>query len=154
VRLLFRNYHGLVPFIPSLTGWLRIPMLKGIQTMCRRRCCLPTGRRTTAKRTAQHAGLTDIVLRDMVLFPIVPNFTAAAAFIPLSYWRATWRTRGMLFHTSWSAPRYRQRTQRRREWQNGVSCDADSMRLRSDEVLKQCWSLVNIALAPAQRKYS
>jgi hypothetical protein len=28
-----------------------------------------------SENTAQHAGLTDIVLRDMVLFPIVPNFT-------------------------------------------------------------------------------
>jgi hypothetical protein len=116
--------------------------VEGIQTMCLK--VLPFLLEDEQQQsTAQHAGLTDIVLRDMVYFPdSVQLHTPAFHIIVISTPVATRWTRGILFHTSMvqlSGIPPSARSGTRRGGKNGIAVMLDSMRrFRSaDEVLKQ-----------------
>jgi hypothetical protein len=142
--------------IYSIVNWMvAYSDVEGIQTMCLK--VLPFLLEAEQQRsTAQHAGLTDIVLRDMVLFPDSAQLHTAAFHTIVLLARPLGGREGMLFHTSmvnsmgiFSEPNDGE------GGKNGVAVMLDSMRrFRSDEVLQamSCWSLVNIALAPAQKE--
>jgi hypothetical protein len=129
--------------------------VEGIQTMCLK--VLPFLLEDEQQRsTAQHAGLTDIVLRDMVLFPDSAQLHTAAFHTIVLLARPIGGREGMLFHTSMvnSSGIFSARHDGH-DGKNGVAVMLDSMRrFRSDEVLQamSCWSLVNIALVPAQKE--
>jgi hypothetical protein len=129
--------------------------VEGIQTMCLK--VLPFLLEDEQQRsTAQHAGLTDIVLRNMVLFPDSAQLHTAAFHTIVLLARPLGGREGMLFHTSMvnSSGIFSARNDGQ-GGKNGVAVMLDSMRrFRSDEVLQamSCWSLVNIALAPAQKE--
>jgi hypothetical protein len=139
--------------IYSIVKWMvAYSDVEGIQTMCLK--VLPYLLEDEQQRsTAQHAGLTDIVLRDMVLFPDSAQLHTAAFHTIVLLARPLGGREGMLFHTSMvnSMGIFSDGE----GGKNGIAVMLDSMRrFRSDEVLQamSCWSLVNIALAPAQKE--
>lgn len=105
------------------------------------------------RTTAQRAGLTDIVLRAMVLFPDSVLLHTAAFHTIVLLARPLGGREGMLFHCSMvnSSGIFNKES---KSGKNGIAVMLDSMRrFQSDEVLQamSCWSLVNIALAPSQK---
>jgi hypothetical protein len=142
--------------IYSIVNWMvAYSDVEGIQTMCLN--VLPFLLEDEQQRsTAQHAGLTDIVLRDMVLFPDSAQLHTAAFHTIVLLARPLGGREGMLFHTSMVNSSGIVSVRNDGEsGKNGVAVMLDSMRrFRSDEVLQamSCWSLVNIALAPAQKE--
>jgi hypothetical protein len=103
--------------------------------------------------TAQRAGLTDIVLRDMVLFPESAALNTAAFHTIVLLARPLGGREGMLFHSSMvnSSGIFNSRSQ---SGKNGIAVMLDSMRrFEGDDVLQAmaCWALVNVALAPSQK---
>jgi hypothetical protein len=142
--------------IYSIVKWMVVYSdIEGIQTMCLK--VLPFLLEDEQQRsTAQHAGLTDIVLRDMVFFPDSAQLHTAAFHTIVLLARPLGGREGMLFHTSMvnSSGIFSARNDGQ-GGKNGVAVMLDSMRrFRNDEVLQamSCWSLVNIALAPAQKE--
>jgi len=134
--------------------------VEGIQTMCLK--VLPFLLEDEQQRmTAQRAGLTDVVLRDMVLFPDSPQLHTAAFHTIVLLARPLGGREGMLFHTSmvnssgiFNGGGSGEDSVSASSGKNGIAIMLDSMRrFRNDEVLQamSCWSLVNIALAPAQK---
>jgi hypothetical protein len=103
--------------------------------------------------TAQHAGLTDIVLRAMVLFPESVKLHIAAFHTIVLLARPLGGKEGMLFHSSMvnSSGIFNKES---KSGKSGIAVMLDSMRrFEYDEVVQamSCWSLVNIALAPSQK---
>jgi hypothetical protein len=126
--------------------------VEGIQTMCLK--VLPSlledeGQRTTA----QNAGLTDIVLRAMVVFPDSAELHTAAFHTIVLLARPLGGREGMLFHSSMvnSSGIFNTGS---RNGKSGIAVMLDSMqRFQTEDILQamSCWSLVNIALAPSQK---
>jgi hypothetical protein len=144
--------------IYSIVKWMvAYSDVEGIQTMCLR--VLPFLLEDEQQRsTAQHAGLTDIILRGMVLFPDSAQLHTAAfhTIVLLARLLPLAGRERMLFHTSVinSSGIFSARSDGQ-GGKNGIAVMLDSMRrFRSDDVLQamSCWSLVNIALAPAQKE--
>jgi hypothetical protein len=142
--------------IYSIVNWMvAFSDVEGIQTMCLK--VLPFLLENEQQRiTAQRAGLTDVVLRSMAMFPeSAPLHTAAFHTIVLLA-RPLGGQEGMLFHTSMvNASGIFSSVQGSQGGKNGIAVLLDSMRrFKSDSVLQSmsCWSLVNIALAPAQKE--
>jgi energy-converting hydrogenase Eha subunit C len=105
------------------------------------------------RMTAQQAGLTDIVLRGMVLFPDSVRLHTAAFHTIVLLARPIGGKEGMLFHSSMvnSSGIFGGRT---RSGRNGIAVMLDSMQRFALEPSLQamsCWSMVNIALAPSQK---
>jgi hypothetical protein len=110
------------------------------------------------RSTAQHAGLTDIVLRDMVLFPDSAQLHTAAfhTIVLLARLSPLAGRESILFHASMvNSSGIFSASNDGQGGKNGIAVMLDSMRrFQNDEVLQamSCWSLVNIALAPAQKE--
>jgi len=139
--------------IYSIVNWMvAFTDVEGIQIMCLK--VLPflledEGQRTTAQR----AGLTDIVLRGMVLFPTSVKLHTAAFHTIVLLARPLGGKEGMLFHCSMvnSTGIFNGGSQ---SGKNGIAIMLESMKLFESDVVLQamsCWSLVNIALAPSQK---
>ena len=139
--------------IYSIVNWMAaFSDVEGIQTMCLK--VLPflledEGQRTTA----QNAGLTDIVLRAMVVFPNSIDLHTAAFHTIVLLARPLGGREGMLFHSSMvnSSGIFSNGS---RNGKSGIAVMLDSMeRFQLEDILQamSCWSLVNIALAPSQK---
>ena len=143
--------------IYSIVNWMVAYFdVEGIQIMCLR--VLPFLLENEQQRiTAQRAGLTDIVLRDMVLFPESVMLHTSAFHTIVLLARPLGGQEGMLFHTSMvnSSGIFGSSSESAVGGRSGIAVLIDSMRrFGSDEALQSmaCWSLVNIALAPAQKE--
>eukprot|EP00977_Amphora_coffeiformis_P012017 scaffold2962_cov169-Amphora_coffeaeformis.AAC.4 len=143
--------------IYSIVNWMvGFSSVEGIQTMCLK--VLPFLLEDEQQRmTAQRAGLTDVVLRGMVMFPkSVPLHTAAFHTIVLLA-RPLGGREGMLFHSSMvnASGIFSGGNAGGTNGKSGIAVMLDSMRRFESEAVLQamsCWSLVNIALAPAQKE--
>mmetsp|Transcript_21015 Transcript_21015/g.30944 ORF Transcript_21015/g.30944 Transcript_21015/m.30944 type:complete len:318 (+) Transcript_21015:2254-3207(+) len=105
------------------------------------------------RTTAQRAGLTDIVLRGMVLFPESVELHTAAFHTLVLLARPLGGKEGMLFHSAMvnASGIFNVGSS---TGKNGIAVMLDSMRrFYRDEVLQamSCWSMVNIALIPSQK---
>lgn len=105
------------------------------------------------RMTAQRAGLTDIVLRAMVMFAGSVQLHISAFHTIVLLARPLGGREGMLFHSSMVASGIfsPQNSQHRK---NGIAVMVDSMRrFENNDVLQamSCWALVNIALAHSQK---
>jgi len=161
----------------SIVNWMvAFADVEGIQIMCLK--VLPMLLEDEQQRiTAQRVGLTDVILRGMVLFPNSVHLHTASFHTLVLLARPLGGREGMLFHSSmvnaagiFSGNGAAARDAalgvpagRRSEFSGGVQNDGksgiavmlDSMRrFEDDEALQamSCWSLVNIALAPAQKE--
>ena len=117
--------------------------------------CLPFLLEDESHRTtAQRAGLTDSVLRAMVLFPDSIELHTVAFHTLVLLARPLGGNEGMLFHTSMVNTRGIFNGGNSSNSKNGIVIMLDSMRrFAHDEILQamSCWSLVNVALAPLQK---
>ena len=124
----------------------------GIQQMCLK--VLPDLLVDEQQRTsAQHAGLTEIVLRAMVLFPDMVDLHTSAFHTLVLLARPLGGKEGMLFHTSMvnASGLFNVGSS---TGKSGIAIMLDSMkRFVGDEDLQamSCWSMVNIALIPSQK---
>lgn len=141
----------------SIVNWMTaFSDVEGIQTMCLK-VLPPIMENEHQRSTAQRAGLTNNVLRAMVLFPdSAPLHTAAFHAIVLLA-RPLGGREGMLFHSSMvnASGIFDSGTAADEGGKSGIAVMLDSMkRFEYDGVLQamSCWSLVNIALAPAQKQ--
>jgi hypothetical protein len=139
--------------IYSVVNWMvAFADVAGIQLMCLK--VLPDVLNDEQQRTsAQHAGLTDIVLRAMVLFPDIVDIHTAAFHTLVLLARPLGGKEGMLFHSSMVKPNgifnIGSSTGK-----SGIAIMLDSMkRFVENEDLQamSCWSMVNIALIPSQK---
>ena len=135
--------------IYSVVNWLvAFSDVEGIQIMCLK--VLPYMLEDENQRTiAQRAGLTDIVLRSMVRFPSSVALHIASFHTLVLLARPLGGREGMLFHVAML------NTSGILCSKSGIAVMLDSMKRFADyEVLQAmaCWSLVNIALIPAQKK--
>jgi hypothetical protein len=116
--------------------------------------CLPYLLEDESQRTtAQRAGLTDSVLRAMVLFPDSIELHTVAFHTLVLLARPLGGNEGMLFHTAMVNTRgiFNNGSSNSK---NGIVIMLDSMRrFAHDEILQamSCWSLVNVALTPLQK---
>jgi hypothetical protein len=116
--------------------------------------CLPYLLEDESQRTtAQRAGLTDSVLRAMVLFPDSIELHTVAFHTLVLLARPLGGNEGMLFHTAMVNTRgiFNNGSSNSK---NGIVIMLDSMkRFAQDEILQamSCWSLVNVALTPLQK---
>jgi hypothetical protein len=143
--------------IYSIINWMvALADVEGIQTMCLK--VLPLLLEDEQQRsTAQLAGLTEAVLRNMVCFPNSASLHKAAFHTIVLLARPLGGREGMLFNTSMvnSSGIFAAVRREGENVRNGIAVLLDSMRrFRSDPALQamSCWSLVNIALAPAQKE--
>jgi len=141
--------------IYSVVNWMvAFADVEGIQIMCLK--CLPYILEDESQRTtAQRAGLTDSVLRAMVLFPDSIELHTVAFHTLVLLARPLGGNEGMLFHTAMVNTRgiFDGRSGSSSS-KNGIVVMLDSMRrFAQDNVLQamSCWSLVNVALAPLQK---
>ena len=154
--------------IYSIVNWMVcFADVEGMQTMCLK--VLPFLLEDEQQRmTAQRAGLTDVVLRDMVLFPHSVQLHTAVFHTIVLLARPLGGREGMLFHSSMvnssgifsgnngtdtMAPNVGS-VATGANGKSGIAVLLDSMRrFQANEILQamSCWSLVNIALAPAQK---
>jgi hypothetical protein len=139
--------------IYSVVNWMvAFQDVEGIQIMCLK--CLPYLLEDEQQRTtAQRAGLTDNVLRAMVLFPDSIELHTVAFHTLVLLARPLGGNEGMLFHTAMVNTRgiFNNGSNNSK---NGIVIMLDSMRRFSqDEILQamSCWSLVNVALTPLQK---
>ena len=105
------------------------------------------------RTTAQRAGLTDSVLRAMVLFPESIELHTVAFHTLVLLARPLGGNEGMLFHTAMVNTRGIFNVGSSSS-KNGIVIMLDSMRrFAHDELLQamSCWSLVNVALTPLQK---
>ena len=139
--------------IYSVVNWMvAFADVEGIQVMCLKvlPCLLEDEKQRT---TAQRAGLTDIVLRAMVLFPDSVEVHTAAFHTLVLLARPLGGHEGDLFHSAMlnASGIFNVGTNTGR---NGIAIMLDSMRRFSREEVLQamsCWSMVNIALIPKQK---
>jgi len=144
--------------IYSIVNWLvTFADVEGIQIMCLK--CLPYLLEDESQRTtAQRAGLTDSVLRAMVLFPDSIELHTVAFHTLVLLARPLGGNEGMLFHTAMVNTRgiFDGRSSSSSvSSKNGIVVMLDSMRrFAQDDVLQamSCWSLVNVALTPLQKR--
>jgi hypothetical protein len=142
--------------IYSIVNWMvAFSDVEGIQTMCLK--VLPSILEDEQQRmTAQRAGLTDIVLRGMVMFPDSTILHTAAFHTLVLLARPLGGQEGMIFNSSMvNASGIFSPDSGSSDGRNGIAVMLDSMRrFQDDEVLQAmgCWSLVNIALAPSQKE--
>lgn len=139
--------------IYSIVNWMAaFSDVEGIQTMCLK--VLPFLLEDEAQRTtAQNAGLTDIVLKAMVVFSDSAELHTAAFHTIVLLARPLGGREGMLFHSSMvnSSGIFNTGS---RNGKSGIAVMLDSMqRFELEDILQamSCWSLVNIALAPSQK---
>jgi hypothetical protein len=127
--------------------------VEGIQIMCLK--CLPYLLEDESQRTtAQRAGLTDSVLRAMVMFPDSIELHTVAFHTLVLLARPLGGNEGMLFHSAMVNTRGIFDDESSSSGKNGIVIMLDSMRrFAQDEILQamSCWSLVNVALAPLQK---
>lgn len=143
--------------IYSIVNWMvAFSDVEGIQTMCMK--VLPHLLDDEQQRiTAQRAGLTDIVFRGMVMFPDSSELHTAACHTIVLLARPLGGREGMLFHTSVvnASGIFSSENGGSESGRNGIAVLLDSMRrFRENDALQamSCWSLVNVALAPAQKE--
>ena len=143
--------------IYSIVNWMvAFSDVEGMQTMCMK--VLPSLLDDEQQRlTAQRAGLTDIIFRAMVMFPDSSDLHTAACHTIVLLARPLGGREGMLFHTSMvnSSGIFSIENGGAESGRNGIAVLLDSMRrFRENEALQamSCWSLVNVALAPAQKE--
>ena len=141
--------------------------VEGIETMCIK--ALPYLLEDEQQRlTAQRAGLTDVVLRAMIVFRESLELHTAAFHTMVLLARPLGGREGMLFDNSMAessnfsllgsssrmhVPTVAQRA-RRSGCSNGIQVMLESMnRFESEGKLQAmaCWAMVNIALSPAQK---
>ena len=165
----------------SIVNWMvAFADVEGIQIMCLK--VLPMLLEDEQQRiTAQRVGLTDVILRGMVLFPNSVHLHTASFHTLVLLARPLGGREGMLFHSSMvnaagifsgggaatnenngTAGGSAQDEQgsmfsggAQNSGKNGIAVMLDSMRRFEDvEALQamSCWSLVNIALAPTQKE--
>lgn len=139
--------------IYSVVNWMvAFQDVEGIQIMCLK--TLPHLLEDEQQRTtAQRAGLTDNVLRAMVLFPDSIELHTVAFHTLVLLARPLGGNEGMLFHTAMVNTRgiFNNGSTNSK---NGIVIMLDSMRrFAQDEILQamSCWSLVNVALTPLQK---
>jgi hypothetical protein len=104
--------------------------------------------------TAQRAGLTDVVLRAMVMFPNSMQLHTASFHTIVLLARPLGGREGMLFHSSMINASGIFGSDDSRNGKSGIAVMLDSIgRFEHNDELQAmaCWSLVNIALAPAQK---
>lgn len=139
--------------IYSVVNWMvAFADVSGIQLMCLK--VLPDLLVDEQMRmSAQHAGLTDIVLRAMVLFPDNVEIHTAAFHTLVLLARPLGGKEGMLFHSAMVRANgifnIGSSTGK-----SGIAIMLDSMkRFVDNEDLQamSCWSMVNIALIPSQK---
>lgn len=140
--------------IYSIVNWMvAFSDVEGIQTLCLK--VLPFLLEDEQQRiTAQRAGLTDVVLRGMVMFPSSVQLHTAAFHTIVLLARPFGGREGMLFHSSMVNASGIFGSDSSNSGKNGIAVMIDSMRRFQDNDGLQamsCWSLVNIALAPAQK---
>lgn len=140
--------------IYSIVNWMvAFSDVEGIQTLCLK--VLPFLLEDEQQRiTAQRAGLTDVVLRGMVMFPNSVQLHTAAFHTIVLLARPFGGREGMLFHSSMVNASGIFGCESSNSGKNGIAVMIDSMRRFEDNDVLQamsCWSLVNIALAPAQK---
>jgi len=142
--------------IYSIVNWMvAFSDVEGIQTMCLK--VLPFILEDEQQRiTAQRAGLTDVVLRGMVMFPESASLHTAAFHTIVLLARPLGGREGMLFHSSMvNSTGIFSSDSGSQTGRTGIAVMLDSMRrFQNNEVLQamSCWSLVNIALAPSQKE--
>jgi len=150
----------------SIVNWMVVfSDVEGIQIMCLK--VLPFLLEDEQQRiTAQRVGLTDVVLRGMVVFPNSIELHTASFHTIVLLARPLGGREGMLFHASvvnsvgiFSGDDSESPSMfsggGAENGKNGVAVMLDSMRrFESDEGLQamSCWSLVNIALVPSQKE--
>ena len=126
--------------------------VEGIQTLCLK--VLPFLLEDEQQRlTAQNAGLTDVVLRAMVMFPESVQLHIAAFHTMVLLARPHGGREGMLFHSSMTAAGIFGGANHQ-HGKSGIAVMLDSMRRFEDNTVllaMSCWALVNIALAPSQK---
>jgi len=139
--------------IYSVVNWMvAFQDVEGIQIMCLK--TLPYLLEDEQQRTtAQRAGLTDNVLRAMVLFPDSIELHTVAFHTLVLLARPLGGNEGMLFHSAMVNTRgiFNNGST---DSKNGIVIMLDSMRrFAQDEILQamSCWSLVNVALTPLQK---
>ena len=140
--------------IYSIVNWMvAFSDTEGIQTLCLK--VLPFLLEDEQQRiTAQRAGLTDVVLRGMVMFPNSVQLHTAAFHTIVLLARPFGGREGMLFHSSMVNASGIFGGDSSNSGKNGIAVMIDSMRRFEDNDGLQamsCWSLVNVALAPAQK---
>ncbi|KAL3798398.1 hypothetical protein HJC23_005051 [Cyclotella cryptica] len=141
--------------IYSVVNWMvAFVDVEGIQIMCLK--VLPyLLEDETQRTTAQRAGLTDSVLRAMVIFPDSIELHTAAFHTLVLLARPLGGNEGMLFHTAMVNTRgIFNSGGSTNTSKNGIVIMLDSMRrFAQDEMLQamSCWSLVNVALTPLQK---
>jgi len=125
----------------------------GIQVMCLK--ILPYVLEDERQRTtAQHAGLTDIVLRAMVLFPDIAILHTAAFHTIVLLARPLGGKEGMLFNEAMVSSNNSIFNIGSATGKSGIAVMLDSMKRFSHNAVLQamsCWSMVNIALIPSQK---
>lgn len=139
--------------IYSVVNWMvAFADVEGIQIMCLK--CLPYLLEDESQRTtAQRAGLTDSVLRAMVLFSESSELHTVAFHTLVLLARPLGGNEGMLFHSA--MVNTRGIFSNGSHSKNGIVIMLDSMRrFAHDEILQamSCWSLVNVALTPLQKR--
>jgi hypothetical protein len=139
--------------IYSVVNWMvAFADVSGIQLMCLK--VLPDLLVDEQQRiSAQHAGLTDIVLRAMVLFPDNVEIHTAAFHTLVLLARPLGGKEGMLFHSAMVKANgifnIGSSTGK-----SGIAIMLDSMKRfvhNKDLQAMSCWSMVNIALIPSQK---
>lgn len=127
--------------------------ISSLQTLCLK--VLPYLLEDEQQRiTAQRASLTDVVLRAMVMFSNSVQLHTAAFHTIVLLARPLGGREGMLFHSSMVNASGIFGADNSQDGKNGITVMLDSMqRFETNDVLQamSCWSLVNIALAPAQK---
>lgn len=153
--------------ISSIANWMVVfSDVEGIQIMCLE--VLPSLLEADQQRiTAQRVGLTDIVLRGMIMFPNCVQLHTASFHTIVLLARPLGGREGMLFHSSMvnssgifsgnhnSSSGMFAGGSKNGNGKNGIAVMLDSMRrFAHEEVLQamSCWSLVNVALAPVQKE--
>jgi hypothetical protein len=136
--------------IYSIVNWMvAFSDVEGIQSMCLR--VLPF----LLEDEQQRAGLTDIVLRGMVMFPHSAALHSVAFHTIVLLARPLGGQEGMLFHTSMVNSSGIFDSGNSETGKNGIAVMLDSMRRYQANATLQamaCWSLVNIALVPDQKE--
>jgi hypothetical protein len=146
--------------IYSIVNWMvAFSDVEGIQTMCVK--ALPCLIEDEDQRLlAQRAGLTDAILRAMILFRESMELHTAAFHTMVLLARPVGGREGMLFDNSMANSSTiglldsNSSNSNRSNPTNGIAIMLDSMsRFLGEEKLQAmaCWAMVNIALAPSQK---
>ena len=145
--------------IYSIVNWMvAFSDVEGIQTMCVK--ALPCLLEDEGQRLlAQRAGLTDAILRAMILFRESVELHTAAFHTMVLLARPVGGREGMLFDNSMANSSSigllnGSSQDNRSNRTNGIAIMLDSMsRFVGEEKLQAmaCWAMVNIALAPSQK---